>query len=158
VFIEEPDAVTGIAIVQGALELAPWVQVARVGRARMDAEELQARLQSAAYLVLPTCADQPMPRPLVEAFANGVPVIASREGSAVDLIEPGRNGLLFQRGEELAAQIRSLFTASGETPQLAALRRGAQESAAQRWPDAWRSAAAKMFLAREVPLPQGEAR
>ena len=98
VFIEEPSAGSGIAIVRGALELAPWVHVTRVEREEMEADELQARLQSAAYLVLPTLADEPLPRPLVEAFANAVPVIASREGSAADLVEQGRNGLLFDPG------------------------------------------------------------
>ena len=33
-----------------------------------------------------------------EAFANGLPVIASRLGTLAELIEPGRNGLLFEPG------------------------------------------------------------
>ena len=48
--------------------------------------------------MLPTLACDPMPRPLVEAFANAVPVIASRVGALAELIEPGRNGLLFEPG------------------------------------------------------------
>jgi glycosyltransferase involved in cell wall biosynthesis len=98
VFIADLSAESGVAILRGALELAPWVRVALIERAEMDADDLQARLQSAAYLVLPSLTYDPMPRPLVEAFANAVPVIASRMGSAADLIEPGRNGLLFEPG------------------------------------------------------------
>jgi glycosyltransferase involved in cell wall biosynthesis len=39
-----------------------------------------------------------MPRPLVEAFAAGLPVIASRIGGLAEMVEPGRNGLLFEAG------------------------------------------------------------
>src|SRR5688572_20997532 len=40
----------------------------------------------------------PLPRPLVEACANAVPVIASRIGRLAEIVEPGRNGLLFEPG------------------------------------------------------------
>ncbi len=64
----------------------------------LKGDELQARLRAAAYLVLPSSRYDPMPRPLVEAFANGTPVIASRGGALAELVEPGRNGLLFEAG------------------------------------------------------------
>ena len=78
------------------LRLAEHPQVRLAGNLKGD--ELQERLEAAAYLVLPRLTYEAMPRPLVEAFANGTPVIASRVGSAADLIEPGRNGLLFEPG------------------------------------------------------------
>jgi glycosyltransferase involved in cell wall biosynthesis len=64
-------------------------------------------MRRAAYLVLPSLSYEPLPRPLVEAFANGLPVIASRLGSLADLVEPGRNGLLFEPGSarELARRL-----------------------------------------------------
>ena len=65
---------------------------------RVGPSQVQERMRSAAYLVMPTLAYEPMPRPLVEAFANGLPVIASRIGALADLVEPGRNGLLFAPG------------------------------------------------------------
>jgi glycosyltransferase involved in cell wall biosynthesis len=89
---------SGIATLRDALDLYPAARVQVIGRSDLDSDELAARLQRAAYLVLPTLTYEPMPRPLVEAFANGVPVIASRLGSAAELIEPGRNGLLFEPG------------------------------------------------------------
>jgi len=91
-------AESGVATLREALNLAPAARVEMIERADLDPEDLQARLQSAAYLVLPTTTDDPMPRPLVEAFANGVPVIASRIGERAELVEPGRNGLLFEAG------------------------------------------------------------
>jgi glycosyltransferase involved in cell wall biosynthesis len=52
----------------------------------------------AAYLVMPSLSYEEAPRPLVEAFANALPVIASRLAALSALIEPGRNGLLFEPG------------------------------------------------------------
>src|SRR5258706_1410455 len=97
-FIEDVTTETGVALLRQALLLAPAARVEVIERSQLDADELQAQLQRAAYLVLPALTDEPMPRALVEAFANAVPVIASRAGSAAELIEPGRNGLLFEPG------------------------------------------------------------
>ena len=107
VFVGDPAAESGVATLREALSLAPAARVELIERADLDAEDLQARLQSAAYLVLPTTTDDPMPRPLVEAFANAVPVIASRIGELAELVEPGRNGLLFEAGSarDLARQL-----------------------------------------------------
>jgi len=79
-----------------SLRLHEHAQVRLVGA--LEGDDLQARIRSAAYLVLPSLSYEPMPRPLVEAFANATPVIASRVGVLADLIEPGRNGLLFEAG------------------------------------------------------------
>ena len=98
VFISDLSAESGAATLIEALDLYPGAQVEFISRDQLDGDALQERLQQAAYLVLPTLMHEPMPRPLVEAFANGVPVIASRIGSAAELIEPGRNGLLFEPG------------------------------------------------------------
>ena len=98
VFVGDLAAESGVATLREALNLAPAARVELIERADLDPEDLQARLQSAAYLVLPTTTDDPMPRSLVEAFANGVPVIASRTGVLAELVEPGRNGLLFEAG------------------------------------------------------------
>jgi glycosyltransferase involved in cell wall biosynthesis len=98
VYIGELDAESGIVTLRDALDLYPAARVQVIGRSDLDSDELAARLQRAAYLVLPTLTYDPMPLPLIEAFANGLPVIASRIGSAAELIEPGRNGLLFEPG------------------------------------------------------------
>ena len=107
IFIGDQSAESGVATLREALDLAPAARVVLIERADLDSDELHSRLQSAAYLVLPTLKYEPMPRPLVEAFANAVPVIASRVGSAAELIEPGRNGLLFEPGSarELARRL-----------------------------------------------------
>ena len=98
VFISDLSAESGAATLIEALELYPGGHIEFVSRSQLNGDALQERLQCAAYLVLPMLSSEPMPRPLIEAFANGVPVIASRVGSAAELIEPGRNGLLFEPG------------------------------------------------------------
>jgi glycosyltransferase involved in cell wall biosynthesis len=74
---------------------------------RVSSAEMQDRMRSAAYLVMPSLSYEAMPRALVEAFCNGLPVIASRLGALAELVEPGRNGLLFEPGSarDLARRI-----------------------------------------------------
>jgi glycosyltransferase involved in cell wall biosynthesis len=70
---------------------------------RQIPDEIYARMRSAACLVLPSVWYENFPRVLVEAFACGLPVIASRLGAMADLIEEGVTGLLFEPGD--AAQL-----------------------------------------------------
>ena len=65
---------------------------------RVSPVDVQDRMRSAAYLVLPSLSYEALPRPLIEAYANALPVIASRLGTLSELVEPGRNGLLFEAG------------------------------------------------------------
>ena len=93
-FAGAPNAESGITTLIEALEIYPGARVEIV----VDTSNLQQRLQSAAYLVLPVLACDGIPTPVYAAFAQGVPVIASRVGPLGELIEPGRNGLLFAPG------------------------------------------------------------
>jgi glycosyltransferase involved in cell wall biosynthesis len=76
--------------------LAQHARVRLLGRA--SPSEVQERMRRAAYLVLPSLSYEALPRPLIEAYANALPVIASRLGTLAELVEPGRNGLLFEPG------------------------------------------------------------
>jgi glycosyltransferase involved in cell wall biosynthesis len=64
-------------------------------------------MRLAAYLLLPGISYEQLPRPLVEAFAHGLPAIASRVERLAEMVEPGRNGLLFEPGSarELARRL-----------------------------------------------------
>lgn len=66
--------------------------------------EVYEKMRHAAYLVMPSLWYENFPRTLVEAFANGLPVIASHLGAMSELIEHGHTGLLFEPGspEDLA--------------------------------------------------------
>ena len=100
VFVGAPTAESGLATLLEALTLVP-APVAFLEEAEPD------DLGRFAYLVLPALACEGLPRAAIEAFANGLPVIASRVGMATELIEPGRNGLLFEAGSsrELARRL-----------------------------------------------------
>ncbi|HXU42586.1 MAG TPA: glycosyltransferase [Burkholderiales bacterium] len=107
-------AEAGISTLVEALDLFPGARIDVVGvgpeRARIEAHPrvrylgvtahaaVQARMRRVAYLVMPSLAYEATPRALVEAFAHGLPVIASRLGALAELVEPGRNGLLFEPG------------------------------------------------------------
>ena len=92
IFVGEPNAESGIATLIEALQICP------VARVQVLPEASRAALQQAAYLVLPALSCDGIPTAVVAAFSHGVPVIASRLGPLLDLIEPGRNGFLFEPG------------------------------------------------------------
>lgn len=88
-------------------------------------DEVQAEMRSAAVMVFPSEWYEGMPLSLIEAFAAGLPVVASRLGAMESMIEDGRSGILVGPGdpEALAAGIaRALADPSG----LAAMGRAAR--------------------------------
>jgi len=106
----DPDRAGGVSLGSPSKLLAEALMLfpgARVERVSLEGEELQERLEQAAYLVLSEASDEPLPREVIDAFANGLPVIAPDEGAAAELVEPGRNGLLFEAGSarELARRL-----------------------------------------------------
>ncbi|MCC7258115.1 MAG: glycosyltransferase family 4 protein [Gammaproteobacteria bacterium] len=64
----------------------------------LSQDDVLHRMRAAAYLVLPSLWYENFPRTLVEAFACGLPVIASRLGALAELVDDGRTGLLFEPG------------------------------------------------------------
>lgn len=83
---------------------------------------------AAAFLVLPSqCYEGALPRVVIEAFAKGTPVVASRLGAMAETIDDGRNGLRFEPGnpEDLAARVRWLFS---DPSALKRMRRAARET------------------------------
>ena len=114
----------GVGLLLEALDLYPGARIDVVGAGpevarlrahphvrvlgRVPSVELQARMRGAAYLVLPSLSyEEAQPQALVQAFAYGLPVIASRLSTLAELVEPGRNGLLFEPGSarDLARQL-----------------------------------------------------
>lgn len=57
---------------------------------------IHTHMRQASYLVMPSIWYENFPRTLVEAFACGLPVIASRLGAMAELVEDGITGLLFE--------------------------------------------------------------
>jgi len=70
--------------------------VAKLGS--LPGEAVRQEMSHAAVLVVPSIWYENFPRTLVEAFACGLPVIASRIGALAELVRDGETGLLFEPG------------------------------------------------------------
>ncbi|MBM5572354.1 MULTISPECIES: glycosyltransferase family 4 protein [Deefgea] len=68
--------------------------------------EVRAQMDSSLALVLPSICYENMPMTLLEAYAAGLPVIGSRLGALVDLIEDGVTGLLFEPSDPVDLQAK----------------------------------------------------
>jgi glycosyltransferase involved in cell wall biosynthesis len=97
VYLGTAAAESGYHVLLEALDLFAGARVVVIPPGTPHAE-VRTRMACAAYLVLPSLASEALPRALVEAFAHSLPVIASRIAGLVELVEPGRNGLLFEPG------------------------------------------------------------
>jgi glycosyltransferase involved in cell wall biosynthesis len=75
-----------------------------IGRARFEV------VRRARALIVPSVWHEPCPMVVLEAMAQGIPVVASRRGGLPDLVSEGDSGLLFEAGRaaELAAHLEKL--------------------------------------------------
>jgi glycosyltransferase involved in cell wall biosynthesis len=89
-----------------------------VGR-RSSAEVLRA-LGEARIVIAPSVWYENCPYAILEAFAAGKPVVASRIGGIPELVEDGSTGLLFPPGDAgaLADAIRRLWSDPDERRRL----------------------------------------
>jgi len=75
---------------------------------RKPREEVFRLMKDALMLVFPSECYETFGMTVVEAFATGLPVVASRLGAMAEIVEDGRTGLLFEAGnpEDLADKVR----------------------------------------------------
>lgn len=91
---------------------------------KLGAEDMRAAFMHASFVVFPSLVIENAPMAIVEAFANGVPVIAARTGGVPELVTP-TNGMLYEAGTLADALLRALRLSADE---IAALSRAASES------------------------------
>jgi glycosyltransferase involved in cell wall biosynthesis len=85
-----PDYERGVReMFAGAAEFLGWMESAQF-------------MQEIDFLIVPSVWNEPFGRIVVEAFAAGVPVIASATGGIPEIVTEGRNGFLFDRGDASA--------------------------------------------------------
>ncbi|HET9741781.1 MAG TPA: glycosyltransferase family 4 protein [Terriglobales bacterium] len=79
---------------------------------RLPRAQVLELLRDARLLIFPSTAYESFGLGIIEAFACGVPVIASNHGAMQELVEPGRTGLLFPPGDSAALResVRSLWS------------------------------------------------
>ena len=110
------------------LDRPPRLRIIGDGPLRVELEEMAARnphrgiellgtrphheviehLKATAFLILPSEWYEAFPHVILEAFACGVPILASRIGTLPDVIQDGLNGLLFEPSQtaDLAAKVK----------------------------------------------------
>ena len=105
-YVGELAPIDGSAVLVEALARFPGAQMRVVASGEARAALRAAAMRRAAYLIL-TSHRADVARTLAEAFAHGLPVIAPGEGACLELVEPGRNGLLYEPGSarELARRL-----------------------------------------------------
>ncbi len=75
---------------------------------RQPHEQVLSLLKQASFLVLPSICYENFPLTIVEAYACGTPVMASRLGSMQEIVRHDKTGLLFTVGDadDLATQVK----------------------------------------------------
>ena len=92
-------------------------------------EDVLGLIKQAVCVVVPSVWYENLPRVIVEAFACGTPVIASRLGALPELVEDGKTGLLFSPGDhkDLAGKIQHLIDDPSASRQMGLNARGVFE-------------------------------
>ena len=95
---------TGIVRVVGDGPLAPTVAAAASAGAinylgRLEQPSVLGEMRRAIALVVPSICFEGFPVAVLEAYASGTPVIASRIGSLAEVVEEGETGLLAAPGD-----------------------------------------------------------
>lgn len=82
---------------------------------RKSAAQVLELMQDATVLLFPSTWYEGMPRTIIEAYAAGLPVIASRIGAMVSMVDHGRTGLLVDPGSApaLGEAVRTVFSSEG---------------------------------------------
>jgi len=113
----------GIATLRAAWELDPALPLVVAGDGPMQIghwppgiralghqprDKVLAMMHGAAMLIFPSVWYECNPMTILEAFAHGLPVVASDLGAMRELVDHGRTGLLFRAGDaqDLARTVR----------------------------------------------------
>jgi glycosyltransferase involved in cell wall biosynthesis len=112
--------------------LAPLVKASAAGNSRIEwlgprsLPDTLSIVGNAAALVMPSIWYETFGRTVIEAFATGTPVIASRLGAMAEIVADGRTGLHFEPGGavDLAGKVRML---KSDPARLAAMRTAARQ-------------------------------
>ena len=98
--------IIGDGILKDKIDVFPDARMQITGK-KHHSEVIQA-IKQADYAILPSICYEMLPLVLVESFACGRPVVASRIGALPELVEDGKTGLLFEPGNsrDLASKIK----------------------------------------------------
>lgn len=99
-----PICVAGVGSESTLLENIAGLEILGI----QPSEAIFNKMAASSALIMPSIWYENFPRTLVESFACGLPVIASRIGALAELIEDGVTGLLFEAGnaKDLASKMQ----------------------------------------------------
>jgi len=89
-------------------------------KGRLDATQVQAEMRRAALLIVPSLCYDTFPLVLIEAFACGLPVLASRIGGLPEIVDDGVTGWLFDQTNP-ADIVRAVRLAAADPERLQAM-------------------------------------
>ena len=119
--LEAAVAVPGTIEVLGTGPLALSVERAALNglltaAGKLGPQEVRERIAASLALVVPSMWYEGFPMVVLEAFASGTPVIASRIGSLADIVDDGVTGILVEPGDAtaLAAALSWALTHEGD--------------------------------------------
>ena len=92
---------------------------------RRSTAEVVDLMREARILVFPSLVYEGFPLVLAEAFATGLPIIASNRGAAASLVQPGETGALFEP-DNASALAEAVSRVWNDRPALARMRRAAR--------------------------------
>lgn len=87
---------------------------------RISRQQVSVTMGRSTFLVVPSECYENFPMVLVEAFAHGLPVVASRLGAMAEIVEDGYTGLHFEPGnaQDLAQKVQWLYDHPVECRQM----------------------------------------
>lgn len=88
---------------------------------KLSRESTYSHMERASAVISPSVFDEPFGNTNIEAMASGSTLIASRSGAIEEIIEHGKSGLIYDRGnaEELAHQMYLILANPGLRESLA---------------------------------------
>jgi glycosyltransferase involved in cell wall biosynthesis len=91
----------------------------------MSRDAVYDLIGDAAFLVLPSRCYENFPRVVIEAYAKGTPVIASKLGAMEEIVDDGGTGLHFRPGDpdDLVAKVRAILAEPNRLQCMRALAR-----------------------------------
>lgn len=117
-------------VVVEKLRSVPESHAVYLGRKTHD--EVIAAMKSSLCFLMPSEWYEAFPHTILEAYACGVPIVASRIGTLEDVIEDGQTGALYEPGDPdaLAASVRSV---AGDSQVAARMARKAREAFVEKY-------------------------